>query len=70
MQAQAHASRMQRLRALHHEAVQRAPALQDVYSRAGMTPADLYRAADLARLPVTPKERLVDMQRAASPFGG
>ncbi len=62
--------RLARLRELQQAAYERAPALRDVYQRAGMTPAGLRDAADLARLAVTPKERLVDMQRAAPPFGG
>lgn len=62
--------RLARLRALHEAACLRAPALQALYGRAGMTPADVRSAADLARLAVTPKDKLVDMQRAAPPFGG
>ena len=62
--------RLARLRALHEAACLRAPALQALYGRAGMTPADMRSAADLARLAVTPKDKLVDMQRAAPPFGG
>ena len=62
--------RLTRLRQSHQAAYERAPAVFDVYTRAGMTPDDLRCAADLARLPVTSKERLVDMQRTAPPFGG
>ena len=62
--------RLARLRALHEAACLRAPALQALYGRAGMTPADMRSAADLARLAVTPKDKLVDMQRAFRRLAG
>lgn len=62
--------RFVRLRTIQQQAWERAPAIRALYDRAGLTPADLRTAGDLARLPVTPKESLIDLQRRSPPFGG
>ena len=62
--------RLDALRAAQQNAYDRAPAIRDIYERARMTPQDIRSAADLARLPVTSKDALLDRQREAPPFGG
>lgn len=70
MATDCHADRFVRLRAAQQQAWERAPAIRALYDRAGLVPADLHAAGDLARLPVTPKESLIDLQRLSPPFGG
>lgn len=62
--------RLAALRAAQQHAHDRAPAIRDIYERARMTPQDIRSAADLARLPVTSKDALLERQRKAPPFGG
>ncbi len=47
-----------------------APAIGALLRSAGVVPADIRSLEDLARLPVTPKARLVELQRENPPFGG
>ena len=47
-----------------------APAVAALFRKAGVEPGDLRSLDDLAKLPVTPKARLVQMQKEAPPFGG
>ncbi|SIR45133.1 hypothetical protein [Bosea sp. TND4EK4] len=58
------------LRESQAEAYKRAPAIREIYDRAGIRPDDLRTADDLSRLPVLKKERLLDRQRESPPFGG
>ncbi len=51
-------------------AVAHAPAIRDLFRAAGVVPGDIRSLEDLARLPVTPKARLVERQRENPPFGG
>ena len=60
----------QRIRDLVAHAYAHAPAVRDRLDQAGVTPADIQSAADLAKIPVLPKDALVDLQRANPPFGG
>jgi len=60
----------QRIRDLIAHAYAHAPAVRQLMDEAGVTPADVQSAADLARLPVTPKDRLVELQQQHPPFGG
>ncbi len=62
--------RLGALRAAQQHAFERAPAIREIYERARMTPQDIRSAADLARLPVTSKDALLERQRRAPPFGG
>lgn len=62
--------RLDALRAAQQHACEHAPAIRDIYERARMTPQDIRSAADLARLPVTSKDSLLERQRKAPPFGG
>lgn len=47
-----------------------APAVKALFDNAGLKPTDVKSVADLERVPVTPKDRLVEMQRESPPFGG
>ncbi len=60
----------QKLRAIVEHAYAKAPAVQTKFREAGVEPGDIRTLSDLARLPVTPKAQLVELQRAAPPFGG
>jgi len=46
------------------------PAVKKIFDDAGIKPADIKRVADLERVPVTTKDQLVEMQKAAPPFAG
>lgn len=58
---------LQELVALAYE---RAPAMREAMDRAGVRPGDVRSMADLARIPVTRKDALLDRQKAEPPFGG
>ncbi len=47
-----------------------APAIGNLLRAAGVVPGDIRNLDDLSRLPVTPKARLVELQRENPPFGG
>lgn len=64
------AQREERLRGLVAHAYANAPAVRARFEEAGIAPADVRTVADLTRVPVLPKARLVEMQKAAPPFGG
>jgi phenylacetate-CoA ligase len=51
-------------------AYRNAPAVRAMFEKAGAAPGDIKSLADLAKLPVTPKSSLVELQRNAPPFGG
>lgn len=46
------------------------PAMRGILDGAGVTPADIQSAADLAKIPITSKDRLVEIHQANPPFGG
>ncbi|MCX7838979.1 MAG: phenylacetate--CoA ligase family protein, partial [Anaerolineae bacterium] len=46
------------------------PAVKKIFDDAGIKPADIKSVADLERVPVTTKDQLVEMQKAAPPFAG
>ncbi len=58
------------LQQVQHAAYRLAPAIREIFDRAGLAPADLKSVDDLSRLPVFKKEALVDLQRQRPPFGG
>jgi phenylacetate-CoA ligase len=58
------------LRELVAHAYASAPAITELFDGAGVRPEDIREADDLARLPVTTKERLLELQRERPPFGG
>ncbi len=47
-----------------------APAVKNRFDEAGVKPAQIQNVADLQKLPVLPKDRLVAIQQANPPFGG
>jgi len=59
-----------RLGEMMTHAAAHAPAIGDLLRAAGVVPSDIRSLEDLARLPVTPKAKLVEMQRDNPPFGG
>ncbi|MDX1995103.1 MAG: phenylacetate--CoA ligase family protein [bacterium] len=48
----------------------KAPAIKGILDAAGVTPADIQSAADLNKIPVTSKDRLVEIHQQNPPFGG
>lgn len=60
----------QRIREQIAHAYQHAPAIRRLMDGAGLTPADIQCAADLAKIPVTSKDQLVQMHQDDPPFGG
>lgn len=59
-----------RLRDLVAHAYAHAPAVKRMMDAAGVQPDAVQTAADLQKLPVTPKDRLPELQRENPPFGG
>lgn len=59
-----------RIRELVAHAYAHAPAVKRMMDAAGVQPADIQTASDLQKLPVTPKDRLPELQREDPPFGG
>ncbi len=59
-----------RLREVVAHAYANAPAVKAKFDEAGVGPDDIRSIADLARVPVTPKAQLVELQQADPPFGG
>lgn len=57
------------LQQIQRAAHQLAPAIREMFDRAGLAPADLKTVDDLSRLPVFKKESLVELQRQRPPFG-
>lgn len=51
-------------------AYERAPAVQRILDDAGLTPDDVQRVEDLAKVPITRKDELIELQRDTPPFGG
>ena len=47
-----------------------APAVRSILDAAGVSPADVQSLADLEKIPVTSKDKLVELQAADPPFGG
>ncbi len=59
-----------RLRGLVAHAYANAPAVRTRFDELGLRPEDVRDLSDLARIPVLPKARLVELQSAEPPFGG
>lgn len=60
----------QQIRELVKHAYGRAPAIRSLLDDAGVKPADIQNAGDLAKIPVLSKDSLVEMHQANPPFGG
>jgi phenylacetate-CoA ligase len=59
-----------RIRDLVAHAYTHAPAIKGILDAAGLTPADIQGASDLAKIPVTSKDALVKIHQENPPFGG
>jgi len=59
-----------RIRDLIAHAYDKAPTIRTLMEGLNLTPADIQSAADLPKLPVMPKDRLVELQAQHPPFGG
>lgn len=59
-----------RVRELVAHAYQHAPAVKRIMDEAGVSPADVQGAGDLGKIPVTSKDKLVEIHHANPPFGG
>ncbi len=60
----------QRIRDLAQHAYDRSPAIHRRMDDAGLAPADIQSADDLAKIPVLSKDALVALHQADPPFGG
>jgi phenylacetate-CoA ligase len=60
----------ERLRHIIQHAYANAPAVKEIMDGAGVSPNDIQTVADLGKIPVTSKDRLVELQAADPPFGG
>lgn len=61
---------IERLRSLLQHAYTRAPAAKALFDRSGLAPGDIGSFSDLERIPITSKDRLVQLQSEHPPFGG
>ena len=59
-----------KLRHIIQHAYDNAPAFKRIMDAAGVLPASVQTRADLAKIPVTSKDRVVELQAADPPFGG
>lgn len=59
-----------KLREAVQHAYANAPAFRQIMDDAGLTPADIQSVDDLPKIPITSKDKLVQMQQANPPFGG
>ncbi len=59
-----------KLARLVRHAYEHAPAVKKIFDECGLQPKDIKRVSDLERLPVTRKDRLIQLQREMLPFGG
>jgi len=60
----------ERLKHIILHAYARAPAVKSIFDAAGVSPDDIQTITDLDKIPVTSKDRLVELQAADPPFGG
>ncbi len=60
----------ERLRHIVRHAYDNALAVKEIMDGAGVSPDDIQTLADLDKIPVTSKDRLVELQAADPPFGG
>jgi phenylacetate-CoA ligase len=58
------------LRHIFQHAYTHAPAVKSIMDAAGVSPDDIQTLADLDRIPVTSKDRVVELQATHPPFGG
>jgi phenylacetate-CoA ligase len=60
----------QRLHDHIHYAYTHAPAIRQIMDKAGVAPSDIKTTADMAKIPVTPKDKMPELQGENPPFGG
>ena len=60
----------EKLRGIIRHAYDNAQAVKKIFDKAGLTPDDVQALNDLDKVPVTSKDRLVELQQAEPPFGG
>ncbi len=60
----------ERVRDIVAHAYDKTPAMRQRMEQAGLTPADIQSADDLAKLPVMTKDDMVKLQASSPPFGG
>jgi len=60
----------QRLSQTVDHAYRNAPAVKEIFDRAGVSPAEIRTVKDLERVPITRKTDLIELQKANPPFGG
>ncbi len=53
-----------------HHSYQKSAAIKDIFDRAGLNPDDIQSTQDLEKIPVTSKDRLIELQNTHPPFGG
>jgi phenylacetate-CoA ligase len=63
-------SQIDRLRHIVQHAYAHAPAVRSILDAAGISPDEIQTLADLDRIPVTSKDRVVELQATDPPFGG
>jgi phenylacetate-CoA ligase len=63
-------SQIDGLRHIVQHAYTHAPAVKSILDAAGVSPNDIQTVADLERVPVTSKDRVVELQATEPPFGG
>jgi phenylacetate-CoA ligase len=63
-------SQVDRLRHIVQHAYTHTLAVKSIMDEAGVSPDDVQTLADLAKIPVTSKDRLAELQAADPPFGG
>ncbi len=63
-------SQHERFRHIVQHAYAHAPAVRSILDNVGVSPDDIQSLADLDKIPVTSKDRLVELQAADPPFGG
>ncbi len=62
--------RDKQIRQFIQHACAQAPTVRMIFDRADLTPGDIQSLADLDRIPVTSKDRLIQLQQEQPPFGG
>ena len=60
----------EKLRGIIQHAYDNAQAVKAIFDQADLTPDDVQALVDLEKIPVTSKDRLVELQQAKPPFGG
>jgi phenylacetate-CoA ligase len=65
-----HPRRRNALTAFVKRAYAHAPAIKHLFDEAGIQPDEIETPADLERVPVTTKDRLIELQKSEPPFGG